>query len=139
MAVDDKSGHKALIAWTNTTLGEDPEFDGETAKVEFSFKAGGRYPLECLFLAQEPVSMVTISAHAYLAIPSEKADQVTGYCSENGGAGGVFSVVDGNLVYVLSRSAQPETSDEDLCGAMVARVNNAISSVAEGVLAILKS
>lgn len=138
MTTIDKPAHKSLIAWTNKTLGEDPEFDGEAARVKFSFKAGGRYPLECLFQAQEPVSIVTISGHAYLAIPSEKADQVTEYCSENGGEGGTFSVIEGSLVFVHSRSAETDDGDGSLCGEMVSRANDAVSSVAEGVLAILK-
>jgi len=45
MSKSRKVSHLALEKWAKLTLSAKPEIDDDTAKIEFSFKAGGHYPL----------------------------------------------------------------------------------------------
>jgi len=83
--------------------------------------------------------MLTVSGSAYLAIPDEKIEGVIEYCAKNSTASGLFNVVNGALLYIHSRSAETDTGAKELIDSMVAEMNKAVTSVAEGVLELLKS
>ena len=129
----------ALLKWASSTLNAKPTVDGKDSKIEFSFKAGGQYPLECLVLAQESIAMLTVTGFAYLAIKSDKVDDVLKYCTKESSVAGVFSIANGALVYIHSRSVERDLDGIELINSMISTMDEAVSSVAEGVLEILKS
>ena len=133
--------HVALKKWAKNALGRNakPVTESDTCKLEFTFEADGHYELSCLFIAQEPLSMLTVSGSAFLAIPKSKEKKILAYCDENSTGVGLFSVIEGALVYIHSLSVDADTDGVELINSMMFSMDEAVSAVAEGVLELLKS
>ena len=130
--------HTLLKNWSKNSLNKKPKKEADNYKIEFTFTVGEKYPIECTLSAIEPIGILSLVGMAYLNIPDDKVKTILKYTSENSNGSGTFTVNNGWLVYIYSRSIDSQNSSDTLIDSMIAEMDSALLKVAEGVLKLIK-